>query len=1047
MLGPRGYAVLKSEIEHEEYLKIKKELTVSANLQDYGIKPTEFKLYQESAKKIYLPKAYALSKFGLPGIIKLTEATDISVEFIGKLRDLQITATKAMLDLCNNPLKGGGILCLQCGEGKCLARDTPVLLYSREIVMVQDITKHSILLGDDNLPRNVLSVCNGYDNMYEIVPLDRRCMRYTVNSVHILSLLYEYRDNMFTDIDINIKEYLRMPKISQDKFYTYKAGKLIKSQFDIYPAGYAEYFGFIIDGNHRFQLGDTTVTHNTISAIYMITILAKKTLIIVHKEFLMQQWRDRINEFAPNARIGTLRGKILDIQNKDIVIGMLQSISMKDYESNIFDGFGTVVIDECFPYHQYIVTKSGSLPIGKIYNMWNRNEELPDVYSYNKTTKEFEWKKITYAWKKPYNGKLIKIAFSLNSIKCTPDHKHLTLTKGMVESKNLQVGDLIISSYNDNSNISSTSKALNDDQYQILLGSILGDGCIHKTGSDRFRLRIIHGIKQRDYCEWKAYMFDVKTIYIEKNGYSQTPAIAFNTKIIDFEKEINFTNKKTVPQWVIDNIDARGIAIWYMDDGSISKDHWYSIIHSNTFDKETHIRFVKKFESLNINCVIKKSKRYYCLYFNEDATRKLFNLILPYIHSSMKYKLLTNIIIQDYNEYYYNINNNYRRIQNIQNFKLNDIYNINKVKYIYEKCINKNHDSLHLIRSDRYNKCCICSYTRDITRIEPCEIKQFNTYIWNHEFLNYGTQRISKIEYIDNNDKYDKKNVYDIEVEDNHTFICCAITSTYGNVTSNCHHTSAEVFSKALKKITFKYSIGLTATPKRVDGLTKVFKWFLGDIGYTSKKRTDEVNVVIYKYSDANPEYSEEERIYNGKINLSKMINNICAYQPRVIFIVDIIIDILKEEPGRKIILVSDRKGHLLKLGELLKLRDYDPGYFYGGLKEWQLKAAENKNILLCTVQMVKEGYDQKGLDTLILASPKSDIIQISGRILRDKPEERKYTPLIIDILDDFSIFVNQGKKRQTYYKKCKYNIISKFENIEEVKTIKYDKCIIADDS
>ena len=72
-------------------------------------------------------------------------------------------------------------------------------------------------------------------------------------------------------------------------------------------------------------------------------------------------------------------------------------------------------------------------------------------------------------------------------------------------------------------------------------------------------------------------------------------------------------------------------------------------------------------------------------------------------------------------------------------------------------------------------------------------------------------------------------------------------------------------------------------------------------------------------------------------------------------------------------------------------------------------------------MQMTSEGFDKKGLDTLILASPKSDIVQIVGRILRDKKEDRRHVPLIVDIIDNFSMFPNQASKRLAYYKKMQY--------------------------
>ena len=82
------------------------------------------------------------------------------------------------------------------------------------------------------------------------------------------------------------------------------------------------------------------------ATLYVIGQLKKKALIIVHKEFLMNQWIERINKYYPTARIGKIQGQVVDIDGKDIVLGMLQSLSMKDYPSTIFDSFGLTIIDE-----------------------------------------------------------------------------------------------------------------------------------------------------------------------------------------------------------------------------------------------------------------------------------------------------------------------------------------------------------------------------------------------------------------------------------------------------------------------------------------------------------------------------------------------------------------------------------------------------------------------------------------------------------------------------------------------------------------------------
>ena len=60
----------------------------------------------------------------------------------------------------------------------------------------------------------------------------------------------------------------------------------------------------------------------TVMALDIISKISKKTLIIVHKEFLMNQWIERINEFLPTANMGEIQASVCDVKkDKDIVIG------------------------------------------------------------------------------------------------------------------------------------------------------------------------------------------------------------------------------------------------------------------------------------------------------------------------------------------------------------------------------------------------------------------------------------------------------------------------------------------------------------------------------------------------------------------------------------------------------------------------------------------------------------------------------------------------------------------------------------------------------
>jgi superfamily II DNA or RNA helicase len=138
-------------------------------------------------------------------------------------------------------------------------------------------------------------------------------------------------------------------------------------RFSIEKLSVDKYYGFEIDGNKRFLLKDLTVTHNTVLAIYLAHLLKLKTLIIVHQEFLQDQWIERFNMFT-NAKIGTIRGTVIDIVDKDVVIGMLQSISQKEYSDDIFKEFGLVIYDEVHHFGSRVFSRA-LMKTSSLYNI------------------------------------------------------------------------------------------------------------------------------------------------------------------------------------------------------------------------------------------------------------------------------------------------------------------------------------------------------------------------------------------------------------------------------------------------------------------------------------------------------------------------------------------------------------------------------------------------------------------------------------------------------------------------------------------------------
>ena len=511
-LGVRGYTIPKSVLDKEEIQFLKKATTIKPKISGptFGppggmgaqdVKPYPY--FRENDAKFFLPRMYGISRYGLPFETQLSFGREVvagALDFASDkpLRDYQTHIIGTYLDHVRGQVLefetedgeektvygGGGILEVPCGRGKCLGKDTPILMYDGTIKMVQDVLVGDVLMGDDSGPRNVLSLARGRENMYKI-----GCKKgdgYIVNESHILSLKYGTDMNRNikknTVLDISVTDYLNLPRyyhgrggplygyrvpivfpeqevemdpylfgkwlctqddvlfqlpdgfekyfpsgfekyipyhykcnsrkrqlellagitdsnathyygnnsykinlkkrgdsLLQDILYVcrslgfhahkYKNGiKLyaeeipvknpkkksekskrdcLKYRITVTPIGIDNYYGFEIDGNHRFVLGDYTVTHNTVMALKIISELKCPALIYVNKGFLADQWLERIATYLPNASVGRVQADTFDVENRDIVICMIQTIYNRDYVAkNEFKDFGITIIDE-----------------------------------------------------------------------------------------------------------------------------------------------------------------------------------------------------------------------------------------------------------------------------------------------------------------------------------------------------------------------------------------------------------------------------------------------------------------------------------------------------------------------------------------------------------------------------------------------------------------------------------------------------------------------------------------------------------------------------
>ncbi len=183
---------------------------------------------------------------------------------------------------------------LPTGGGKCLGAGTPVLMFDGSIKAVEDVLVGDLLMGPDSKPRTVLSLARGSEELYRVTPVKGDA--YVVNESHILSL----RNTRTLDLrNIGIREYLQEPNHWRARQSGWRLPGILRgdlsielSEIMVSPIGHGDYFGFEIDGDRLFMLGDFTVTHNTYTFSYIASSaadLGNPVIIIVHRKELLLQ--------------------------------------------------------------------------------------------------------------------------------------------------------------------------------------------------------------------------------------------------------------------------------------------------------------------------------------------------------------------------------------------------------------------------------------------------------------------------------------------------------------------------------------------------------------------------------------------------------------------------------------------------------------------------------------------------------------------------------------------------------------------------------------
>lgn len=288
-----------------------------------------------------------------------------------------------------------------------------------------------------------------------------------------------------------------------------------------------------------------------------------------------------------------------------------------------------VCVDECIPYDYYVKTDKGLVRMDSLYNKVDKGEHI-FVKTFNEIIGDFEQKPVINVVKKGTKPVFKIKTEGLKVIEATSNHLFLT-QRGWVKLEDLQEGkDFLICDSPENQK---TKYLLNDDQFQVALASSIGDGNLQKQGVfNTYRLKFTQQEKQRGYLHFKMKMFDCKNENVGKSGYTGKKNIwNSSTKTFIYDGEF----KKNLSK-----MDARGFAIWYMDDGSICGNSLRNIriaCNNLTSEEADILESRLKDFSINVKRYLAKGK-YQEFHFNTENGTKFLKLIAPYMNKDCFYK-------------------------------------------------------------------------------------------------------------------------------------------------------------------------------------------------------------------------------------------------------------------------------------------------------------------------------------------------------------------------------------------------------------------------
>ena len=320
-----------------------KPLRQKKNIAAWMIKPEKLLFLQKEGSYVYVPFFWGKEYFGKHRRPDATDCYPIpkqDVPFLGVLRPEQKQIQKEAITALNET--SSCLIAVYPGGGKCLAKGTLVRMFDFSVKKVEDICVGDRLRGPDEFPRTVVSLGHGSETMYTI--RDRHCENtvYTVNRSHIMTV-FSHIHQQIMDLPLT----RMMDSVHEYGGVYHRNGQYEIFDMEISISDETEYFGFTLLENPRFLLANDVCTHNTITSLSICGHIGLRTLIIVNKLVLIDQWKTAIEKVYANTAF-VIQGKTKKIPPHHLFY-IINAVNVPKHGREVFEDLriGVVVVDEC----------------------------------------------------------------------------------------------------------------------------------------------------------------------------------------------------------------------------------------------------------------------------------------------------------------------------------------------------------------------------------------------------------------------------------------------------------------------------------------------------------------------------------------------------------------------------------------------------------------------------------------------------------------------------------------------------------------------------